>query len=89
VEEAGSWLIDPEVYSAPFNQRLAIFCMFAISGGTDCEVGYKIFPTVNLRYEFNPKEFPLTEVINFDKHLRAELEQAVVKDYPWKKSAPN
>ncbi|MDY4347675.1 hypothetical protein [Pectobacterium brasiliense] len=89
VEEAGSWLIDPEVYSAPFNKRLAIFCMFAISGGTDCEVGYKIFPTVNLSYEFNPKEFPLTEVINFDKYLRAELEQAVVKDYPWKKSPPN
>ncbi|MDE8741025.1 hypothetical protein PZA20_04245 [Pectobacterium polaris] len=85
VEEAGSWLIDPEVYSAPFNQRFAIFCGFAISGGADCKVDYKIFPSVNLHYAFTPKELPLTEVINFDKHLRTELEQSVVKNYPWKK----
>ncbi|OEC33664.1 hypothetical protein SAMN05216600_11910 [Pseudomonas cuatrocienegasensis] len=82
-KEVGVYRADPKAYEMPLGQTFIVDCMPDIPAGAVCDVDYKVLPTVNLRYRFNTKFIPLEEVIEFDRMLREQIEQAVVTDYKW------
>lgn len=79
----------PEVYSAPFGRPFVITCYPFGNGSQTCLVSYKLYETLNVFYEitvqhqYSARFIPLTETIEFDRGLRAKIEDARVKDFIW------
>ncbi|OEC33665.1 hypothetical protein SAMN05216600_11911 [Pseudomonas cuatrocienegasensis] len=82
-DQVGTYRAAPHIYAMPFGQTFIMECWPDIPRGAVCKVGYKVLPTVNLVYRFTPERIPLEEVIEIDKMLRKQIEQAVVTDYKW------
>jgi hypothetical protein len=83
-EEVGRYLVDKQVYSAPFDKEFAISCSPDVPDGTKCVLSYKILAEVNIFYAFVTTNLRLEDSIEFDKVLRADVLRAVVPDYKWK-----
>ena len=73
-----------DVYAAPFGQPFTVGCIRgSIPGTHQCNVDYKLYGTLNLTYRFEPGRLPITDLIDFDRELRAWVESMRVQDFVW------
>jgi hypothetical protein len=78
-----------KVYAAPLGKPFVINCdamLFSDHMGS-CRVGYVLKPGLGVSYKFQPyrgrSAIPIERIVDFDRSLRALIENELVKDYPW------
>jgi hypothetical protein len=79
-------IVDPQHYTGPLGQPLAIFCnpnMSADANDYACEMSYRLDRDLGVWYEFRTSLIPLSGVIDFDRELRRRIAEAEVSDYWW------
>ena len=86
---AFTYLAAPGVYKTPLGDRFIANCgpgLFTTSIGW-CTVAYLLEPGVGITYRFDPyngpKAISADQLIDFDKGLRTQFEDAKVKNFAW------
>ncbi len=83
-DSAISYQARPEVYRAPFDRPLIVVCSHLLGIGTQtCHIRYKLYPTANFVRKFDLQRVNVDDLIDVDRALRAWIENARIKDYPW------
>jgi hypothetical protein len=67
------------VYAAPFGRPFTVDCL----DGQGCRVQYKLYPDLNLSYQFHLALLPVSRLMEEDRRLRAQIAQMQVPHYPW------
>lgn len=86
-----SYIAKKDVYTTPLGKPFVVICGPGLFSGPigHCDVAYELNSDIGVTYNFAPYHAanPITfdKIIAFDKSLRAAIEAAVVKDYPWPK----
>jgi hypothetical protein len=86
---AASYIAKQEIYTTPLGKLFVIDCGPNLLSApiSHCYVAYAINPGIGLTYRFQPyranNPIPIDLAITYDKSLRAFIERALVKDYPW------
>lgn len=79
-----SYQARPEVYGAPFGRPFVVQCSHLLQiGMQDCEISYKLYPSVNFFRRFDLQRADVDEIVDVDRALRAWIKNARVADYPW------
>ncbi len=85
-----SYIAKSEIYTAPLSNPFVINCgpgLLSI-GISQCDVAYAINPGVGVSYRFQPYRgrypIPIDLAMTYDRSLREAIENALVKDYPWR-----
>lgn len=76
--------IPPTLYATPAGEPFFIRTHIGdLLYGGDSIIDYQLDDEVMLYYQFWLKDLPIEHVLDFDRALRAMIEAATVKDYPW------
>lgn len=79
-----SYRASPDLYATPFGEPFIIRTGHEpLLYGGDSQIDYKIDDEVSLYYQFWLKDLPIQNVLDFDRALRAKIEDARVKNYVW------
>jgi hypothetical protein len=91
VDWAASYIAKKNIYTTPLGRPFVINCgPLMFSNALDyCDAEYELTSDLGVYYEFRPYHtahpISIDQIIAFDKFLRAAVEAALVKDYPWPK----
>jgi len=83
-----------DVYMTPLGKPFIVNCGPELTKSTisSCEIAYTMKPGLGVSYRFQPyrgrNAIPINHIIDFDKSLRAAIEDELVKDYPWPDLSP-
>lgn len=89
-----AYIANPDVYSTPLGRPFVVNCDDTIYSFpiADCQVAYSFTPSFGVTYRFKPyhgaRRLPIDGVIDFDRGLRAAIDAAIVKSYPWPTEEP-
>ena len=78
-----------QIYRTPLGRSFVVNCGPGLFSGPigDCDVAYAMTSDVGISYRFRPYQgshpIPVDQIIAYDKSLRAAVERAQVKNYPW------
>jgi hypothetical protein len=87
---AASYIANPKIYTAPDGKTFVVPCGPGLFSGPagQCEVAYTMAEGLGVYYRFQPYLGPtpihIDHIIEFDRHLRQEIEAVVVRNYPWR-----
>ena len=86
-----SYIAPKNVYTTPYGKRFVVNCDSGVFSYTitSCDVAYDLVSDIDIFYRFLPYlgPFPvrIENIVAFDRLLRAAVEKAVVKNYPWRR----
>ena len=58
------------------------------SGANRCDADYRITEALHVRYRFQPRNLPISDLIAFDRELRAWIASVHVEDFVWPDQPP-
>lgn len=75
---------DPGIYAAPFDRLFTSSCLASINDRYhNCSVAYKFLPDVNISYRFRTIDMPISQLLGYDRALRARLKASLIEGYDW------
>ncbi|WP_375596579.1 hypothetical protein ABWI00_09860 [Algihabitans albus] len=75
---------DPDIYAAPLDRLFTSSCLASINDRYhNCRVAYKVLPDVNVSYRFRTVDMPISQLLSYDRALRARLKASRVEGYDW------
>jgi hypothetical protein len=91
VEDWGaSYIADASVYTTPLGRPFIVDCGPGLYSGppiASCRVAYAITSDLAVSYEFQPylgtSPIPIDHIVEFDREVRAQIDDAMVKDFIW------
>jgi len=84
-----AYIAKRDTYATPLGRTFVINCTDGIFSSPvgDCQVAYSFTPDLGIAYRVRPyhgtRRVPIDRIIEFDRGLRAQIEAALVANYPW------
>jgi hypothetical protein len=82
-----AYVSSPEHYGTPLGKTFVVNCSdLSFSLGGQCNVAYTLLPGLGVTYRFAVRKgdvLQIEPIVDFDRGMRAFVNEMLVKDYPW------